>query len=297
VTVLKEDHLSAVLVANQQENVSIEYKASNTLEFSDNRPLDRKGNSQKTLGHKHREEFILDVAAMANAEGGKIYIGIEADKDGFPKGLDEGFDASNLNADGLEQILLSNIHPPLERLSIHAIERQTGKFAFLIEVAKAARNAPHQTPDHRYHKRNERTRHAMSDAGIRDAMKRSIDHGRQFGAAWNLSVEVSRLGSAIKEREAHDRGHSAPRSRLTISVSDALRSAGNAMILLPKDIRCQAASLVAAIDAYNSIIETVDPGQQEKARISEPLRSRLSDMMKLSRQIANAVGEIIDKEP
>jgi len=40
--------------------------------------LDKEGKSRKTLGQKHREEFILDVAAMANGEGGKIYTGGES---------------------------------------------------------------------------------------------------------------------------------------------------------------------------------------------------------------------------
>jgi hypothetical protein len=294
---LTEKDLTAILQARQQENTSIEYKMSATLNFDDRKRLDKEGKSQKTVGDKHRAEFILDVAAMANAEGGKIYIGIKADKDGFPSKIDEGFDTSKLNADGLEQILMSSIHPPLEKLSIEPIELQSGKFAFIVEVARATRNAPHQTPDYRYHKRHERTRLAMSDSAVRDAMKRAIDYGRQFGAAWDLSVEVARLASAIKERSEHDGTVHVPRKRLVIAVSNALRSAGTAMILLPKSLRRDAAALVAAIDAYNAVIETVDPGQREDARISDGLRKRLLDMLRQTEDIATAVHEVLDKEP
>jgi hypothetical protein len=128
-------------------------------------------------------------------------------------------------------------------------------------------------------------------------MKRAIDYGRQYGAAWDLGVEVTRLASAIKERKAHDGSHHVPRSRLVIGVSNGLRSAGNAMILLPKSIRQNAAALVGAVDAYNAIVETVDPGQQEKARVSDVLRVRLSDMLKQAEELAVAVAEIMDREP
>ncbi|XSC44474.1 hypothetical protein ACF1BQ_044340 [Bradyrhizobium sp. RDT10] len=137
----------------------------------------------------------------------------------------------------------------------------------------------------------------MNDSEVRDAMKRAIDYGRQYGAAWDLGVEVARLTSAIKERKAHDGGYHIPRVRLVISVSNGLRSAGNAMILLPKSIRRDAALLVAAVDAYNAIIETVDPGQQEKARVSDALKVRLSDMLKQAEELAVVVTEILDREP
>lgn len=296
----QESDLVEFVNGRQQENASVEYKMSATLTFDDRTILDRDGRSQKTLGQKHREEFILDVAAMANGEGGKIYTGVKADRDGFPLETDGGFDASRLNADGMEQILLNNIHPPLEGLSIETIEMKSkgdGRFAFIIHVPKATRNAPHQTPDYRYYRRYERTRQMMNDGEVRDAMKRAIDYGRQYGAAWDLDVEVARLTSAIKERKAHDGGHYIPRARLVISVSSGLRSAGNAMILLPKSIRRDAALLVAAINSYNAAVETVDPGQQDRARLSDTLKVRLSDMLKKAEELAVVVAEILEREP
>lgn len=293
----KRGMFDAALIANQQENVSTEYKASATLDFSDKKLLDKKGANSRTLGDKHRQEFILDVAAMANGEGGKIFIGIAANKDGFPTGIDAGIDATKINADSLEQILLSNIHPPLEGLSILTIELSSKTSGFIVDVGKATRNAPHQTPDNRYHKRHERTRLVMSDGEIRDAMKRSIDYGRQFGAAWDLGVEVNRISVALKEREALDGGYYVPRERLMLSVSNGLRSAGSAMILLPKVIRDQAAALVSSVDGFNSIVETVDPGQQDRARLNDALRAKVTSMRRQAETILRAVNVIIDKEP
>jgi hypothetical protein len=137
----------------------------------------------------------------------------------------------------------------------------------------------------------------MNDSEVRDAMKRAIDYGRQYGAAWDLGVEVARLASAIKERKAHDGSHHVPRNRLVIAVSNGLRSAGDAMILLPKSIRRDAALLIAAVDAYNAVIETVDPGQQDKARVSDALKGKLTDMLKQAEGLAVVVAEIMDREP
>lgn len=260
----------------------------------------RKARARRHSDKSTRDEFILDVAAMANGEGGKIYTGVKADGDGFPLETDEGFHTSKLNADGMEQIILNNTHPPLEGLSIEPIEMKSKgdrRFAFIIHVPKATRNAPHQTPDYRYHRRHERTRLMMNDSEVRDAMRRAIDYGRQYGAAWDLSVEVARLTSAIKERKAHDGSYHVPRGRLVIGVSNGLRSAGNAMILLPKSLRRDAALLVAAIDAYNAVIETVDPGQQEKARVTDPLKLKLSAMLKRAEELAVVVAEILEREP
>jgi hypothetical protein len=280
---------------NQQENQSIEYKKAETLDFGSRKKI---GNTQQTLGDKHREEFLRDIAAMANAEGGRIYFGIKADKDGFPKILDEGFETVTLNADGIEQILLTNIFPRLEGILVHSIKRATnGKFWFVIDIPKATRNAPHQTPDNRYHRRHVRTKLAMGDSEVRDAMKRSIEYGRQFGAAWDLQVESARLISAIQTRLNHDPDYWAPRDRLIIRVFEGIRAGGGAMILLPKTIRDDAAKLVTQIDSYNSIIETIDPGQKDLARISEARKTELSEMLIIANKLSASVKTVLNQEP
>jgi hypothetical protein len=62
----------------------------------DSKPLtNRKG----TLGDKHREDLIRDVAAMANAEGGLIIYGIAQRKGGYPDQVDDGIDPKVVDAD------------------------------------------------------------------------------------------------------------------------------------------------------------------------------------------------------
>jgi hypothetical protein len=69
----EEQDLERVVKAGEKKNTGLDYKASAALKLNDPKALtNRKG----TLGDKHREDLIRDVAAMANAEGGLIIYGI-----------------------------------------------------------------------------------------------------------------------------------------------------------------------------------------------------------------------------
>jgi hypothetical protein len=52
-----------------------------------------------------------------------------------------------------------------------------------------------------------------------------------------------------------------------------------------------------AVDEYNSIIETIDPGHQTLARISDQPRGKLREIRALGEVIAVALQAILDKEP
>jgi hypothetical protein len=73
--------------SRRKGNTGLDYKASAALDLKDSRALtNRKG----TLGDKHREDLIRDVAAMANAEGGLIIYGSAERAGGYPKHVDDG---------------------------------------------------------------------------------------------------------------------------------------------------------------------------------------------------------------
>jgi hypothetical protein len=162
---------------------------------------------------------------------------------------------------------------------------------------QATSRAPRQAKDHKYYKRSNFESKPMEDYEVRDAMRRSIDYGRKYGTAWDLNMEVKRLISVAGERERLDSSHYMLRTRLAISVSNALRSAGSAMILLEKPIRDGIATLINVIDAYNSVIETVDPGQGEMARMNDHLKRSLLELQVLGRHISAALSAVLDKEP
>lgn len=293
----QEENLTLVVKANEKENVSLDYKASEALNFGDKTPI---ADSKKTLGQKHREDLIRDVAAMANAEGGMIIYGIEERTGGFPKRVDDGIDPNKTSADKIEQILGSNFHPRLEGSFIRQIELKSkgqGRSAFVIVIPKASTKAPHQSDDKLYYKRHDATKLAMDDNEIRDMVRRSIEYGKKFGIAWELLIEIRRLIASASERSKISHGHYMPRSSLQIGVSNGLRTAGVAIMSLTRGLRQSAARLVNAMDEYNSIIEVIDPGRGNEARLNEPMRALLAEIMTLGDGICGGLLQVLKDEP
>jgi hypothetical protein len=258
--------------------------------MADNRPL----------GAKHREDLIRDVSAFANAEGGLIIYGIKEKRGGYPKEVDDGTDLNTTNLDRIEQILTTNIHPRIEGLFIKPVELKSkgaGKYGFVVCIPKATTNAPHQADDKIYYKRHDATKLPMDDHEIRDMVGRSLEFGRKFGIAWDLLVEVRRIFAAATERSKIDKGQYLPRTSLYIAVSQSLRTSGVAVMALPQALRQKAAKLINDVDKYNSIIETVDPGQREEARLNDPLRALLSEIIANGDQICSGLLKVLEDEP
>jgi hypothetical protein len=295
-----EVDLDGVVRAREKENTSLDYKASAALDFRNPKAVEkRKG----TLGDKHREDLIRDVAAMANAEGGLIIYGITERKGGYPKQVDDGVDPKVVDADTIERIILSNIHPRMEGFFIKPIELESkgnGRYAYVISVLKATKNAPHQSDDKIYYKRHDATKLPMDDNEIRDMIGRSLEFGKKFGIARDLLVEICRIIAAATQRNAIPAGIGdiyVPRTTLSIAVSNSLRSSGVAIMSLPRPLRANAARLINATDEYNSIVEMVDQGQGEKARLNEPLRGLLREIIENGNQICGGLLEVLKDEP
>ena len=165
----------------------------------------------------------------------------------------------------------------------------------VLHIGQAGALAPHQNElDNKYYRRHNFKSEPMRDREVRDAMTRSISYGRQFGIAWNLQVELKRLESAAAERQKMPPNFSPKRDQLVISVSNTLRSSGEALILLGKRERKAVAEIVNELDAYNSIIETVDPMQQDRARLTDALKRRLFEIEKRAQDISQALETVLD---
>lgn len=293
----EEVDLDRVVKAGEKENTVLDYKASAALNLKDSKALT---NQKGTLGDKHREDLIRDVAAMANAEGGLIIYGIAERTGGYPKHVDDGIDQGTVNADTIEQIILSNIHPRVEGFFIRAIELQSkgkGNYAYVISIPKAGKNGPHQSDDKIYYKRHDATKLAMNDNEVRDMIGRSLEFGKKFGIAWDLLVEMRRIVAAATGRSNVPAGDYLPRASLSIAVSNSLRSSGIAIMSLPQPLRAKAAQLVQTLDEYNSIIETVDPGQGEKARLNNLLREHLKTVVGSGSEICAGLLDVLKDEP
>ena len=290
-----EADLDEVVSIREKENLNLDYKASAALDFGNLTPFrDGKG----TIGAKHRDELIKDVSAMANAEGGTVIYGIEEENDGYPKCVDDGF-AGTKTAERIEQILLTNIHPRLEAFAtcqIPLVSKGRGTSAFAVAISKASTNAPHQAADLRYYKRHVATSQAMEDYEIRDMMRRSIEFGKKFGAAWDLLFEMRRISTAARHREEMG-SVMMPRKSLQIDVSNGIRNSGVALMLLPRDIRNKLIDLANALDRYNTQIELADQGQRENARLNELLRAALSEIGSHSYLISEGLQEVLKEQP
>jgi hypothetical protein len=215
-----------------------------------------------------------------------------------PTAVDAGVDRTQITKEWLESVLKTNIHPIVDEMLIKQVllpSKGPNAVSYVLEIGQATSRAPHQAFDHRYYKRFNFESTPMEDYEVRDLMRRSIEHGKKYSAAWDLNVEVHRLVSAIEERAKIS--NFLPRDRLIIRVSDALRSAGSAIILLRKPLRNKVADLINRIDEFNHKIETADPGQREEARLNQPLKEDLATASRMGVEVSDALREILEKEP
>jgi hypothetical protein len=277
-----EAYLTRLINVKERESLTLDYKASGALKNQ----------------NKEKNDIGRDVSAFANSAGGYLVYGMLENKHESTK-LDVGVDRNVITKEWFESIINSYIHPAMDDLIIKQIELESkgpDMVAYVVEVPQVTSRAPHQAKDHRYYKRSNFESKPMEDYEVRDAMRRSIDYGRKYGTAWDLNMEVRCLISAAREPEWFGGTIYVARNTLIIGVSGTLRSAGSAMILLRKSVREDVATLVNLVDEYNSIVETVDQGQ-EVTRVSTPLRDHLCKLQQLGQHISTALSEILDNEP
>jgi hypothetical protein len=292
-----ETDLDQVVASDQKETTTLDYKDSAALDFKNRTP---RSDGRGTLGEKHRQDLIRDVASMANAEGGLIIYGIAERAGGYPNRIDDGADPANVSAEQIEQIILSNINPRVEGFFAHPIEltsKGQGRCAFVIHIPKAQKSAPHQSDDKLYYRRHDATKLKMEDNEIRDMIGRSLEFGRKFGIAWDMLVEVRRIVEAVRARNKIPDNVQTDRKTLIIGVSASLRSSGVAVMALPRILRSKAAALVGDIDEYNSLIETVDPGQRDNARLIRPMRDLLARAEQNGIEITDGLREVLKDQP
>ena len=278
-----ESDLQALIRDEVQESLTLDYKRSAAL----------------GKGDKERNNLSKDVSAFANSEGGMLIYGME-ENGHVATAIDAGVDRAKLTKEWLESVSKTTIHPVVDRMLIKQVplpSKGQNAVAYLLDIEQATSRAPHQAFDHRYYKRFNFESTPMEDYEVRDLMRRSIEYGKKYSAAWDLNVEVRRLVSALDERGKLDNSAYLPRDRLIIRVSDALRSAGSAVVLLEKPLRNKVAELINKIDDFNHKIETVDPGQHENARLNQILKDHLLAASVASVEISDALRAILEREP
>lgn len=277
-----ENYLIELIRVSEQESLKLDYKASAALGKQD----------------KEKNEISKDVSAFANSAGGLLVYGMLEDKH-VPTKIDVGVDRNIITKEWLESVIKSRIQPEVGGVVIKQIGLTTGvpeMVAYVVEVSQATSRAPHQAFDHKYYKRHNFESTPMEDYEVRDLMRRSIEFGKVYGVAWDLYVELKRIISAAEARERLGPDH-VSRSMLYIAVSPGLRTSGVAIMALPKALRQKSATLINELDRYNSMIEAADPGQRDKARLTEALRELLRNVIGNGKDICNGLVDILKDEP
>jgi hypothetical protein len=267
-----------------------EIMESLTLEYKDSRSL---GNTdhQKT-------EMFKDVSAFANSAGGILIYGMK-ESGHLPIGTDDGVDPSKIKREWLENILMSNIQPKIDDLVIKPIplnSKGLGTVAYALDIAQATSRSPHQGPEHKYYRRYNFKAEAMEDDQVRELMRRGIDYGRKFGAAFDLYIEISRLSAAALERAKFNEHVYPTLEQARIGVSHDLRSIGHVLVLMSRHIRNGVGEMILRIDHYNARAETSFPGHN-KAALNSEMRDGLRSLNELGLEICKSLREIMDKEP
>jgi hypothetical protein len=147
-------------VRNQiQESLHLEYKACADL-----------------IGNVDIHELSKDVSAFANADGGTLIFGVvegSRDRKHLPERVDEGFErGGKVNANWLENVLLSNIAPKIQGLKPYEIPLENGKFILVLEVPQS-QYGPHMAKDHKYYKRRQTKAEPMEHYEVEDVRNRS----------------------------------------------------------------------------------------------------------------------------
>jgi len=156
------------------DEVELEWLIKNEIE--ETTELDYK-NSRRII-EKQVDKISKEISAMSNANGGVVIYGIRTDrKKGrrqVPRDFDDGVDQSIADREWLEQVIFSNIQPPLENLRVRQIElkkTKPGQYVFVVYVGRAIR--AHQAKDKKYYQRIDCTTKALEDYQIRDINDRA----------------------------------------------------------------------------------------------------------------------------
>ena len=120
-----EDDLLALISEQVTESLTLDYKASASL--------------QRTEGRKG--ELSKDVSAFANSAGGILVYGIREDGH-VPTGIDDGLDPTDISKEWIEQVINSRISRRIDGVHIQQIwltGARAGRVAYVVFVSSSPR--------------------------------------------------------------------------------------------------------------------------------------------------------------
>ncbi len=153
-------------------------------------------------------DVITDVCALANTNGGTIYIGAAADARIPPQGVEN----ISKSIEALRDEIEKTITPPLE-VEIDALETQ-GKGIIRVQVPRGD-DPPYAIEDNKVYVRDE----SETNLAVRDEIVRLVQRSPNFARSQATETEIDHTTSPLPETELHvteqgetvSAGHKKPR--------------------------------------------------------------------------------------
>jgi len=180
----------------ESERGDLEFKGGASLAWADGAERD-----------KRLDELSKDISGMANADGGVMIYGM-AEKDGLATNVD-GVDVAHMDAERLENLVLSSTKPPIAGLHITPV-KVDAMCVYVLVIPRSPAGC--QARDKRYYRRRNLRVDMLEDWEVRELMNRAIRADAEIVLAaarvqetvrqadYRLTASIRNLG-AIRIRE------------------------------------------------------------------------------------------------